>query len=297
MKYIKILLILLIIPIVLCSCNQKEHKLIELTAEELVQNLENENISFVFAVIDKSEDNYEAFQRDLENVVKSANIDIYYIDYLRMDTSSANTLIFNLYSTDFTTNGYHVIENGSLIASEGYSNFKEMYGVLKDKIYSDKLELIDNITKQEYLTKAKELYNEEKYAEGYEYLCKAWNLTETKEVYDTYDNFKLIDVWQHFTLTDEEPKMITYRNLYFYSNTNILYRIEETALYEDYEKPESLSDYEALYYKIENNIIYTAVSENAKYKETYEIESIDEYSLKIIDLKTNQKYTYNKRID
>lgn len=297
MKHIKILLIILIIPIILCSCKKEEHKLIELTAQELVQNLEKEDISFVFAVVDKSEDDYEEFLKDLENVVKSANIDIYYIDYLRMDTDSANKLIFNLYSTDFSTNGFHVIENGALIISDAYTDFKNLYGSLKDKIYTDKVDFIDNKTKKEYINKAKELYEEEKYAEAYDYLCKSWNLKEAKELYETHNYFHIINVWQHFTITNEEPRMITYRNLYIYPNINVLYRIVEKAPYDGYEKPEDLNKYEALYYKIENNIIYTAVSENSKYKETYKIVSVDKNSLKIIDLKTNEEFVYNERID
>ena len=91
--------------------------------------------------------------------------------------------------------------------------------------------------------------------------------------------------------------MITYRNLYIYPNINVLYRIVEKAQYEGYEKPEDITKYEALYYKIENNIIYTAVSENSKYKETYKIISVDKNSLKIIDLKTNEEFVYNERID
>lgn len=297
MKHIKILLILLLIPILICSCNKEESRLIELTAEELVMNLNKEDISFVFAIVNKSEDNYQAFLRDLENVSKSANIDIYYIDYLHMDTASANSLIFNLYSTDFTTNGYHVLENSSLIISEGYTDFKEMYGVLKDKIYKDEIERIDTNTKKEYINKAIDLIEEEKYAEAHSYLCKSWDLEESKKVYETHPNINIINLWEHFTITNDEPRMITYQNIYFYTETNILYRIKETAVYDSYEKPSGISNFENLYYKIEDNIIYTAVSENAKYKETYKIESITSTSLTLIDLQTNQKYIYNERID
>ena len=249
MKHIKILLIILIIPIILCSCKKDEHKLIEITAQELVQNLNNRDISFIFAVVDKTEDDYEEFIRDLKNVVKSANIDIYYIDYLRMDTNSANELLLGLYTTDFSTNGFHVIDKGALIVSDAYSDFKNMYGSLKDKIYTDKIELIDNETKKEYINKAKELYEEEKYAEGYDYLCKAWSLKEAKDIYEEYNYFNIINVWQHFTITNEEPRMITYRNLYIYPNINVLYRIVEKAPYEGYEKPEDITKYESLYYK------------------------------------------------
>lgn len=295
MKKIKILLILLFIPIILSSCDKKEYGLIELTSEELINNMISGEKDFIFAIVDYSEDNTDQFLKDLADVSSSAKINIYYIDYIHMDEESAGTLLFYTYSTDFSVNAIHAIQDSELIVSKKYTNFKDMYTTLKEIVFTDKLDLIDNKTKQKYIEEANKLYQEEKYAEAHNQLCKAWNLPEAKKIHEENDYYHLINLWEHFKITDEEPAIITYRNLYFYSNSETLYRIKETAEFENFEKPTDLTNYEELLYKIEDNIIYTKVSENSKYKATYEIESVNEYELKIIDLETDTKYTYNRR--
>jgi hypothetical protein len=127
MKKIKLIILLLTFSLILCSCEKKEYNLIQITGEELVKNLTSEKKDFVFAMVDYSEEDTEQFLKDLKSVSKSANINIYYVDYLHLDKESAFVL-FNLYTTDFTTNGFHVIQNNSLIVSNEYINFKEKYG-------------------------------------------------------------------------------------------------------------------------------------------------------------------------
>lgn len=294
MKKIKIIVLFLLISILLCSCNKKEYQLIQITGEELVQNLLYEDKNFVFAIIDESESDAKEFKKTLEDIVKSANINIYYVDYLHLDKDTVFEL-FNSYSTDFTTNGFHAIQNKSLIVSNEYIDFKTTYTILKDKAYTDKLVRIDKKTKESAIKEAKKLYKENKISEAHELLCKAWDMKEAQKEHNSNKYYHLINVWERTEITPDIPEKTNYTSLVFTSGVNYYLLQKESALSKDFEKPTTLNKYETIYYRFEDGIIYTSNREDGHYEETYKINDVDEKYLQLTDLKTNKKQTYTRR--
>lgn len=294
MKKIKLLVIFFIIPIVLCSCNKKEYQLIQITGEELVQNLLYEEKNFVFAIVDESEPDAEQFLKDLEGVVQSANINIYYVDYLHISQSAAFEL-FTSYSTDFTTNGFHAVHNKSLVVSNEYIDFKTTYSILKDKAYTDELVRIDESKKKEAIKEAQELYKENKISEAHEKLCEAWDLKEAQEEYNNNKYYYLINAWERTEYTTDTPEKTNYTSIIFNSGVNYYVVQKVSELSENFEKLDSIDDYETVYYRIKDDIIYTSNREKGYYEETYQINDISDKYLQITDMKTNKKMTYVRR--
>lgn len=294
MKKIKLLIIFLLIPIVLCSCNKKEYQLIQITGEELVQNLLYEEKNFVFAIVDESEPDAEQFLKDLESVVQSANINIYYVDYLHISQSAAFEL-FTSYSTDFTTNGFHAVHNKALVVSNEYIDFKTTYSILKDKAYTDELVRIDESQKKEAIKEAQELYKENKISEAHEKLCEAWDLKEAQEEYNNNKYYNLINAWERTEYTTDTPEKTNYTSIIFNSGVNYYVVQKVSELSDNFEKPDSIDDYETVYYRIKDDIIYTSNREKGYYEETYQINDISDKYLQITDMKTNKKMTYVRR--
>ena len=294
MKKLIKLFILVLIPILVCSCTKEEHSLIELTSEELILNLSNSEKSFVFATTNSKKDNTAEFLESLNNVVSSANIDIYYIDYQYVDIGSL-IQYYMMYESDLSINAYYVYEKGTITVGEEYTDFTTMYQNLKNKSFSNDLEYISNETKQSYLKEAEEKYNSGLISEASDLLCKAWNIKEAKEMYENNSYYKMIDVWEHFTITEEGTKTIDYRTILFGANENYYLYYQETAPYNSFSKPTTTEGYKMIYYYIEDDFIYTSDERDGKYKKTYEVESVDSIYFKITDVKTNTKYIYTKR--
>lgn len=294
MKKIKLLIIFFLLPIVLCSCNKKEYQLIQITGDELVQNLLYEEKNFVFAIVDESEPDAEQFLSDLEAVVKNANINIYYVDYLHISQSAAFEL-FTSYSTDFTTNGFHAVHNKSLVVSNEYIDFKTTYSLLKDKAYTDELVRIDESKKKESIKEAQELYKENKISEAHEKLCDAWDLKEAQDEHSNNKYYNLINAWERTEYTTDNPEKTNYTSIIFNSGVNYYILQKVSALSTEFEKPDSINDYETVYYRIKDDIIYTSNREKGYYEETYKINDISDKYLQITDIKTNKKMTYVRR--
>lgn len=293
MKKIKILLLLLLIPLI-CSCAKKNYDLIQITGAELVQNLLYEDKNFIFAIIDESESNAAEFKKTLKGISKSANINIYYVDYLHLTQEDAFEL-FNSYSTDFTTNGYHVVQNKSLIVSAAYIDYKTTYTTLKTKSYTNELVRIDNKTKKKAIEEAKKLYKENKIAEAHEKLCTSWDLKEAQEEHKNNKYYNLINSWERTEYTLDIPERVNYTSFIFNSGVNYYIEQKVSDLSEDFEKPTTLENYNVIYYRVENDIIYTSNREKGYYEKKYKINDVDDKYLQITDIKTNKKYTYSRR--
>ncbi|MGN1371452.1 MAG: hypothetical protein ACI4XM_04190 [Candidatus Coprovivens sp.] len=293
MKKIKILLILLV-AFFLCSCNKKEYKLIEITGEELVENLIVKQNNFIFAIIDSSESDYENFFKDLNSIVKSANINIYYVDYLHLSNEAATTL-FNYYTTDFTTNGIFVNQNKSLVVAAEYTDFKTAYSLVKDKAFTNEVYFVDDSIKKEYIKEAKELMEENKISEAHDKLNKAWNLKEAKDEYNSNKYYNLINAWERIEYTTSIPEKTKYTSIIFFTNTNY-YAVQKTeASSEEFTIPTTLDDFETIYYKVKDDIIYTSNREKGYYEKTYKINDISDKYFQLTDIKNNKKMTFTRR--
>ncbi len=294
MKKIKILLLLLLIPVFLCSCEKKEYNLIEITGDELVKNMLEEDKNFVFAIVDKSEEDAEQFLKDLNNVSKSANINIYYVDYLHMSQDAAFKL-FTSYSTDFSTNGYHVIQNKDLVVSSAYTDFKTLYTTLKTKAFKNELVRVDKKTKLNYIKEAQKLYKENQIGEAHNLLTQAWDLEEAKKEHNDNKYYHLINGWERTVYTNDIPEKTKYTSFIFNSGESYYVEQKITKETEEFDGPTDEDKFETVYYRLESDILLTSNREKGYYEETYQIMDVTDEFLTLKNLKTDKKETYVRR--
>lgn len=289
------LLFLLIMTMCSCKTNKEEHSLIEITGEELINNLYGEKEGkFIFALYNSEKQNASKFINDLENVVKNINMDIYYVDYNHLDDASA----FNLLATefgDFAKNSYYLYDNGQINLSVNYVDFATLYKDLKTLSGEYSMDYINEDTKKEHLEEATTLYENGEIAKAFNELNKAWTLKEAKETYAKNPHYKLIRIWEAYEFEEEQRENVTYTSIAFLSNYNYFYRIVVTDKYAGFEKPSDLTKYEKIYYYVKEDIIYTSNYENGKYKETYQITSINEERLSVIDISKEKTINFVKR--
>lgn len=297
MKKLTKLFIILFLILFICACKDKktEYKLIEITGEELVNNLyNNDNQKFIFALYNTDKKNADTFYQSLENIVNNINSDVYYVEYNHLDDESS----FNLYTSDFgnfAENSYYLYDKGKITISSDFTDFAAMYKELKTITKTTSLNLVSAKTKEEYLKQADQLYNEGQISQAFNYLNKAWNTEEAKKTYQNNKYYKLINSWEAYKFLDDQHKKVEYYSFFFISNVNYFYQIIVEDNYQDFEKPNDLSKYEKKYYYIKDDIIYISNYDNGKYKETYQIESINEERLTLIDIETKEKLNFAKR--
>ena len=79
------------------------------------------------------------------------------------------------------------------------------------------------------------------------------------------------------------------------TSTNYYYEIIIKDKYQNFNKPNDLNEYTKKYYQIKENTILISNYENGNYKEKYQIKSINDERLSIVDLDTNKKINFVKR--
>lgn len=298
MKKLIKLLIILFIPIILCSCEEpnNEGKLIEISAIELTRNFFGDNSKdFVFAIINEHKEGYKKFEEDLKKLVKETNRTIYYTYYQNIDTESA-LFIFNVYDAYFTSNAYHIVKDNDLILTELYTTYDKMKSdILENYVYEEikyqsEKEIKDN------LKNAKKEYEKGNISISFNYLNKIWDTKEAKEYYEQNQYLGLIKSWSHFTITDDKKPRITYRSLLFYHDSKVFYEALIKEYYESFEEPTSLDVYEPVYYYVKNDIIYTSDKENGTYKERFKIKEITKLKVHLFDYKYKKDFIYDRKV-
>lgn len=296
-KLIKLLFILLI-PLTIVSCGQKDYKegeLVELSAQELTNNFAGSGAKdFIFATVNDAQEGYKEFLVDLEKYAKESNKAIYYIYYNHIDTESA-TYIFNLYEADFTSNTYHVIENGELTLTKSYKDYTTMKFYLEDKRFYSILDYTSDKEVEKQLKLAQEEYDKGNISVSLNHINKIWNQKEAKEFYNTHEKLGVIKSWEHFIITEGKTKKITYRSLLFLHNTNYFLELLTKEEYDTFEKPNDLMDYTQTFYYIEDDIIYTSTAKDKEYTKRFKILSIKNTSLQLFDYKYKKEFTYTRR--
>ena len=299
MKRIIKLLVILLLPIVICSCNNEQRpagQLIEISAVELTNNFYGtKSKDFIFVIINEHKSGYMNFEKDLERLVKETNQTIYYTYYQHIDTESA-LLIFNAYDAYFTSNAYHIVENSEIILTKMYTTYDQMKKDLENKniyeeiVYQSDKEINSN------LKKAKEEYDKGNVSVSYNYINKIWDTKEAKDFYNTHPSLGIIKSWEHFVITDGSKERITYRSLLFYHNSNFFYETLIKEYNDKFEKPNSLDRYEKVYYYVKDDIIYTSDKENGTYTKRFKIKKVEKVKLYLFDYKYKKDYIYDRRV-
>lgn len=292
-KKFLIIIIIFLITSIICSCEKKEYQLIEITAEELVNNIMNVDKNFVFALYNEEEANATEFMSSLKNTVKNANINIYYMDFEHMNIEPAITL-YSLENLGLDKNSYYVKQNNGIVLSEYYEDYGTMYKSLKSYAFSNTLDYISDKEKKNNLEEAKRLLSEGYVSKSYEKLGNAWTLTEAKEFYSENKVYEILDLWERYEFKDSELNKVDYHIMDFLINTNYYESATKSGEYENFNKTIDYDAYSKTYYYIKDNYIYTSKDEK-KYTKKYYIQYLDKDDLHLKDLKNNKVYKYIKR--
>lgn len=297
MNKLKKIFILLLSVIILCSCQKDntKYELIEITGEELINNISSKKEQrFIFALYNTNKKNADSFYQTLESLVNNINSNIYYVNYNHLDDMSALNL-FTYDFGDFTENSYYFYDKGDIKISSDYTDFATAFKELKNISKTTSLKLIDKSTKEEYIKEASKLYDDGNIAKAYNELNKAWNLKEAKEEYNKNPLYNLINSWEAYEFLDDDYKEVNYYNFLFMTSTNYYYEIIIKDKYQNFNKPNDLNEYTKKFYQIKENTILISNYENGNYKEKYQIKSINDERLSIVDLDTNKKINFVKR--
>lgn len=286
-KFSKLIAILFCI-FSICACIKKEnnnYNLIELTTEELIAAMEEENVSFNFATIDMESEKGQNYYDDLKKLSSKIKQNIYYVDGTHTYFWDDET--FYIYTgIDIKNNIFYLIQEGQIVNTLEYKNYEVLYNNLKSQTFPTINTIISDKEKKQYLNEAITEYNNGDIISSFQLLQKAWTLTEAKEYYEKSDYFKLFNEWIYYNQKDNNE--IIYKSLVFYDSSNIMYEYTYEGQKNKFEEPIA-SSYTSYYYYIKDNKIYTSTSEDGKYKSRYEIISIAKTLLTIKD----KKQVYN----
>ena len=288
MKKILKIVIIFMITLSLCGCKNK-YKLIDITSEEMANNLFNsDDSSFVLAFYKEDQNNAKEFIKDLEYVIETNKTNIYKIDFNHI--SSADSILLEMYvNAPIQMNCYMIISNGEVVLLNNYSN--------NQNIMQDMLKLPDNDTfkktsdekKQEYLKLAEDKLKEGKISESYSEYLKASTLPEAKEFYkQNKEKYHLIGTW----ISTKKNQDKLYEGIYVEEKENIYskYVAKDQDLTDiDYNKKKTV------YFKVIDDIIYTCDVEGVNYKKSFQILEINEKQLKLLNLKTKKTLEYIKK--
>ncbi len=295
-KKIKYIILLLLIPFLLCSCGaRKEYNLIELSAKELVENMLGDNPqSFVFALVNDNKTNYQEYMEALKKVPKIAKMNVYYVEYNHIDRASADSL-YGFYEVDFSQNGYYVVIDKKLELEGVFSSYSELLMDLKIHSYKSNIKRTEENIITETLEQAKKEYDEGNIAISINTLNQIWNTKEAKQFYEEHPYYNIISSWEHFIYKGKNDETIVYRSMLFYHNEQAFSEIAVTEKREGFKKPTNITDYKEQYFKIKEDILYSASSLNNEYKERFKIIEVNKNVLHIKDLQNNKEYKYSRR--
>ncbi len=295
MNKISKIFLLLIICLFIASCGKKtEYKLTEMTSKDLLANI-NANNKLVFAFVNDENDDYKAFMNDLQNIVNNTHINIYYIDFNHMDSSSFAFLYDNYY-LNYDQSSYYVYEDKNFVVEENYTNYQDLYSNLKNYTFLNDLIITSDEDLTENFNSAKEEYENGNIGLAKNYLDLSWTLEESKNFYKDHNEFQILNSWERYEFDDiKTQNYVTYQSIFFLPHDNYYVEATKSGKYENFEKPNSIDDYNYVYYYLKDGIIYTAKSDKTNredYKATYEIIDFDKELLHLKDLKTNKTYEY-----
>lgn len=293
----KIIIATLIIVLFLLAClfiyqnkDNNKYGLIELTGQELLQVfIDKEDASITFALYNERDVQAKDFYKDLEETAHQAHQNIYYVNSAH-STFEFQEIMNTLTKRDANVLSYYVIQDGKLILSNTYSNYKTMFKDLNGKKYNTKIERLSKEEKLDYIEKAKKAYEEGDIALAHNYLSNSWDTEEAKAEWQTKPYYKIIGNWEQFEV-QKDGKNTRYVNAFFTTYASQMYIVDSIVAIEGFEPP-SFENYTGYDIQIKDNYIYTKNEKNNKYQKKYEIIKIGDYSLELSDGNQTYKFQY-----
>ncbi len=287
-KIIKTLIIVVLFLTVLCSCKQKEYKLIEITGEELLNILNESHDTYAVAIVNPNNQTGKKYLEDLKKLTKEKEVNILYLDknYVSVDVE---LFIEMNYEKTAAANTYMIIQDQRIIGNEYYSDIQDFYSKIYTLNTSSDYPEIPNEKKLESLSKGIQNYEEGKIVEAFKYLSQAITSTEAKSYIGRSKYLNLLARWDTVTAVKKD-KFFTLNfsidDQKYYQAYATQKQIKEGTMEYDYDNP--------VYYKVDSDIIYTS-KDNKKFKKTYKIREFHDYKLVIEEIKTKKILIFEKK--
>lgn len=288
MKKILSLIILLLIPLFICSCEKRTFGIEEVNASAMVGYLlDTEKSNIIMAIYNEQDPNYQEFLSILDNISKEINQKIYVINANHLDSMSSIILIDGM-ELEYEKLIYVVYKDGEEVIYNYFNTYETILNDLKDYKSPYKLDL-DNyktLNEEQYLKESRENYEKGYISQAYESLNYIWPSDKAKVEYDNNKLYKIIKSWSAYSVSKKGNIVIN--SFLFTTGTNAVYICEKEGTKE--EAPGlTMADYTLYYYYIKDDIIYLSKDKNGEYKKGYTIKKIEQSNL-ILD---DGKKTYN----
>jgi len=285
-KTIKITIIILI-SLCLFACKDK-YSLIDITSEEMANNLFFDKSSFILAFYKENQNNSKEFIKDLNYIIDTQKTNIY---LMKIDEiSNSDTILLEMYfDSSITGNSYIAVENSNVTVKNNYSNNGTLVTDMLKAPVDDTFKRVPDEQKQNSLTKAKEYFSEGKISQSYYELLKAITLKEAKDFYKENEiKYNLIGTW----VSTKKNSKGKYDGIYVEEKENIYtkYSAKDSDLNDvDYDNKKTV------YFKVLDDIIYTCETEKVDYKKAFKIVDMTKDNLTLLNLKNNKTIEYIKK--
>lgn len=284
----KIYILILLLPLLLCSCEKREFGIKEISASSLTGViLDESDLNMIVAIYNDEDPNYKQFLSDLDKIAKETSRNIYIIDGEHIDIANAMILYDGL-QIEYEKLIYIVYQDGAEVIYNYYADYNTTLYDLEGykSIYEIETSKYDTLDTDQYINEAREKYNAGYISEAYEKLNKIWPSEKAKEEYKNNKYYQIINNWEMYRTVGDNK--IIQESFIFTASANVLYVASKEGELNNIENI-TMNEYTTYYYYIKDGIIYISESKDGKYKKGYTIESINEDSLVI----KNNKYTYN----
>lgn len=294
MKKRIVLLIIISLFIILTGCEKKEYNLIEISGDELINNLQS-NKKIFFAIYNERVPTKKGFLSDLKKAANALSANIYYVNYQHLSSDASNYLIDNT-GYDSYYQLYCAYNGTTFEVVENYEDYKSLFNNLKGLHYNDEITTFTEEEVNNYLKQAQDEYAEYDYIKATETLNRIWSYSVAQNEYKQNEYYNLANFWEDYEFVDSEKTRVNYRSIIFYSNRNYLgIVLVEDSLLEKFEKP-TIDEFTRKYFQIKEDIIYFSSKEDGSYKPKYQIKEITSETLTLIDLEDNNKeYEFQRR--
>ena len=290
-KKLKILL-LLIMFLLISGCNNKEYRIIHISAEDLINNINKGKTMIIFEYADNSI-NSKQMREDMQSIANDLRSDIYHLDNYHLDVEFGS-ILQNEHGISIDDNYFLLIDGNKIVLDEEYTNKIEVTRKLNNYQSSKDIELssIDHSTYN--INKAKEYFEEGNIYQANEYLSKAWSNEEAREFYYNNKEFNILHIWERYKTINNQADQFEYTQVNTFTGDSMYFKKTVKGKSGEFEKPNSRDRDNEYYYKVINKKIYTGLKED-KLSEKFEIVFINFDRLVLKDIKTNERIEYIRR--
>lgn len=291
-KKLKIILMLLLFLFISGCNNNKEYKIINISAEDLINNMEHGKTMIVVCYADDVI-NSKTMRNELQNIANDIRSDIYRLDYYHIDMDFGYLLKYQ-YGFSADDNYYYVLEGTEVKVDEYYTNSVEAVRKLNEYQSSKDIELSQGSKIDKYLEQAEKYYAEGDLFKANEYISKGWSSEKARNYYNEHDEYKILHLWERYKTLNNSSDEFEYTQINTFTGESIYYKKTVKGESKTFEKPHSHDYDNKYYYKVLDKKIYTGTKAD-KLTPRFEIVFVNNERLVLNDLKTKERIEYIRR--